>query len=229
MASLLTYHSPSQFALSALGFVCLVTLINLFSIRKIVTSFADFSLLVLPAFFLLGIFGVTSLVSSDFLKLLIAVPACYMFLLYEFYFPKRVRVALEELFSVTTGFAILVFLWGINFFFTPTWWIFMLILGLAFFLLYFQAFYKFGFATGEAFTNSLLGTLVMLETAWAVLYWSVHFLTSAMVTFVVFYVVYMLSAEFFKGTLTRRKIYFQLWVVSFILFFSVASSLWRPV
>lgn len=229
VASLRSYQDISDYwwwAATAIGFLSIV---NFISLQRISRDRHDLLLLLLPSLFLLGLFGTIGAISFAGTKLFVAVFAVFLLYFYQQHFPKAVPVFIEEIFTLSAAFLVFNFLWSVNFFFTPPWWG---MIGLVFvfgFLLFWQAFYKIGKPGNEALLQGLLCGLLAAESAWAILFLPVHFLTASVVSFMVFYVIYVLSSFYFAGRLTSKKIYFQLGLVALLLVLSLVSSPWQPI
>ncbi len=181
---------------------------------------------VLPAVFLGGLLGVAGAVSALAAKLVLAIAGAAWFYLHQaFSWP----LAEHESFTLATGFLSLVFIWALNFFFTPPWWTLMtLTLGI-FFLMFLQVFSETGQRPPHLWLWSLLGALIMVEIFWTVLFLPVYFLTAAVLSFAAFYLIYVVTLFHFSGRLTKKKIYFQTGIILLVLIMSLLSSAWgRP-
>ena len=188
----------------------------------------DLLWLVMPMLFLVGIFGTVAATSLS-LGIFFAIFASYLFYFYYRHFPSPIPLYIEQTFTLYGAFLLSVFLWSLNFFFTPPWWITSLLMLAGFFPLFLQAFYKMARQIREAVFDALVASLLMVEISWTVLFWPVHFFTAAVISFAIFYLLYMLSIQYFKGRLNRRKIYFQLSLISIVVFVTLISSSWQPI
>lgn len=182
--------------------------------------------LILPFVFLIGVFGTAA--ASPLAGTFFAVLGSYLIYYYYRFFPKAVPVFVEQTVGLYAAFLFAVFLWSLNYFFTLPWWIMVSLAGAGFLVLFWQAFYKMSESPAPAL-GTMVGTLVMAEIFWAMLFWPVHFFTSAVVSFAVFYLVYMLSSLHFARRLSRRKIYFQVSFISVVVLITLLSSSWQPI
>ena len=228
-ASLPLYESLNQFIWAGAGVTLLFILVNFLLIRKTARAGTDYLPLILPALYLVGFFGTVTSVSSLGLRLLLSFGAIFLIYIYQIYFPTVPPLLLEETVSLAAGFMALLTIWSINFFFTPAWWFLSSLTLIVFFLMFLQAFSKMGRAGLDCILLSLIASLVMVETAWAVLFMPVYFLTAAAVSFSAFYLIYVLSSLHFAGRLTGKKVYFQTGLISLFLLINLISSPWEPL
>lgn len=216
-----------SYAYTTIGVIALVGLANFFILREQLRARADYLFLVLPIFFLLGLFGTIPAIASEWLVWPAALLAALLFLGYERKLTQiKVPHWLEETFSLAAGFLVFAALWGWHYYFTPPWMNFILLIIAAFFVFFWQSIYKQLGSSKNILVLSLISALVLMEIAWALLFWPVHFLTAAAASFAAFYLIYILSGYYFGGHLTRRRLVFQLIVVLFLVGFSLISSPW---
>lgn len=220
------YSSLASYAYILSGFITGTTAINFFIIRKKARSKIDYSRLILPSLFLIGFFSIIPVGGYRGVLLFVSILAAGLYYIYMENFPRKPSAWLEETFSMATGFLLLCALWIWNYFFTPPWVNFMLFSTLLFFLFFLQNLHKLAKQTADATVLALLSALLIMEVIWSVLFWPVHFLTAAVMCFSVFYLVYILSAYYFDGRLTRRRIYFQCSIILTVLVISLLSSPW---
>ncbi|OGE76344.1 MAG: hypothetical protein A3C85_00925 [Candidatus Doudnabacteria bacterium RIFCSPHIGHO2_02_FULL_48_21] len=206
----------------------LILLLQLRLLRRTTANREDLLWLVMPFIFLVGTFGTVAATSAG-IGIFFALFAGYLFYFYHRHFPSPIPLYIEQTFTLYGAFLLAVFLWSLNFFFTPPWWITSLLMCAGFFPLFWQAFYKMGQQGSEAALYALVMALVMMEVAWTVLFWPVHFFTSAVMSFSAFYLIYMLAMFYFKGRLNRRKVYFQVSLISIVVLVTLASSSWQPI
>ncbi len=197
-------------------------------LRRTTKNPHDLLWLVMPLLFLVGIFGTVAATSVS-IGIFFAIFASYLFYFYHRHFPSPIPLYIEQTFTLYGAFLFSVFLWSLNFFFTPPWWATSLLMLAGFFPLFLQAFYKMARQMRESVQGALIASLLIVEISWTVLFWPVHFFSAAVVSFAAFYLIYMLSTQYFKGRLNRRKIYFQLSLISIVVFITLASSSWQPI
>lgn len=182
--------------------------------------------LILPIMFLIGMYG--TLAAGPLVGTFFAVLASYLIYYYYRFFPKTIPVFVEQTTTLFAAFLTAVFLWSLNYFFTPPWWTMVSLASVGFFILFWQTFYKICEPQKVAL-GAVVGTLIMAEIFWAMLFWPVHFFTSAVVSFAVFFLVYVLSDLYFHGRLSRRMIYFQVSLISVVVLITLVSSSWQPI
>ena len=197
-------------------------------LRRTTRNLADLLWLLLPFLYLVGIFGTVAATSTG-IGLFFAIFASYLFYFYHNHFPSPIPLYIEQTFTLYGAFLLSVFLWSLNFVFTPPWWVVSLLMFAGFFPLFLQAFYKMARSAGEAGFDAFVAALLMVEISWAVLFWPVHFFTAAVVSFGAFYLLYLISMQYFKNRLNRRKIYFQVSLISIVVLITLMSSSWQPI
>ncbi|MDP3993713.1 MAG: hypothetical protein U1C57_00155 [Candidatus Doudnabacteria bacterium] len=229
VASLPLYENLNQFIWAGAGVTFLFIFVNLVLIRKTARTETDYLPLILPTIYLVGFFGTVASLSSLGMRLFLALGAVFLFYVYQIYFPTVPPLLVEETVSLAAGFMALLTVWSVNFFFTPAWWLLSSLTLIVFFPMFFQAFYKMGRAGLDCILLSLIASLIMVETAWAILFMPVYFLTAAVVNFSAFYLIYVLSGMYFAGRLTAKKVYFQTGLILLFLLISFISSPWKPL
>lgn len=232
LTALLGNRSGAQrlgtFYLAAAASAVLILVSQWRRLKEHTSSRPDLLWLVMPAVFLIGVFGTVAAAPAG-IGLFLAVLASYIFYYYHRHFPSPIPLYLEQTFVLYGAFLLSVFLWSLNFYFTPPGWVISLVILAGFFPLFWQAFYKMKHSAGDAALDGLVAALLLVEMSWVMLYWPVHFFTTAVVSFTAFYLVYMLSVQYFKGRLNKRKIYFQVSLACFVLLITLATSSWQPI
>ena len=161
-------------------------------------------------------------------KLIMAVFALGVFFLHQISFPRKPLHFIEEIFTLLAAFFALYVLWAWVFFFTPLWWVVILLTMVIFFPIFFQAFYKMGNVSRLALLNTLVATLIIGETTWAILFTPVYFLTASVMIFSVFYLIYMLGNLHYEGRLNKKKLIFQTSLILTVFILTLLSSPWQP-
>lgn len=226
--NLQSYERPATLAFWVVVLVGAVTALNFFALRLVSRAGENkYWLLLLPSLYLLGLAGILAAISLEAVKILVALLALGLFFLRQLSFPHRPPVFVEELFPLAAGFVLLVSIWAGNFFFTPPWWAISLLTFFLFILVFRQIFFELNFPPRAAWIWSLVSTLILVEVAWATLFWPVYFLNAAVVNFAVFYLLAVLTKLHFAGRLTSKKVYFQTAIILLVVLTSLLSSPWR--
>lgn len=223
-AGLTNYDRPLNFAFVVLGTTAVVTILNFYRLRSLPDSERSYWFLVLPGVFVLGFLGTLATISSAAIKLVLAAAGAGVFYHFNRSFPKRPAFLDEEFFTLTAAILILVAIWGLNFFFTPAWWITSLLIVVFFFPILGETFKKLG--VPRPFFWALLNVLILVELTMSVLYWPVNILTAAVVVFAAFYLEYVFVALYYARRLTKKHIYFHLGLIFFVVLGSFLSSKW---
>lgn len=220
------HRSLEAYLYLGLTLSALSTFVNIFALRQRTPGRTNYLPLILPGFFLLGLFGVIPGISDRWFTWLIALISSVLFYIYERGYPQKTARWFEETFSLTAGFLVLTALWSWNYFFTPPWAILVLLTTVLFFFFFLQSLDKQYGSGKNLFLLTLVSTLLVMEIVWVVLFLPVHFFTATVVSFSAFYLIFILGGYHFSGHLTRRRVIFQCTVISLVLFFSLLSSPW---
>ena len=184
--------------------------------------------LILPIFFLVGMFGALATISNTALKVFIAGGSMLIFGYHNLSFLQKPQKSDEDLFTFAAIFLILNFLWGVGFYFVLPWWTSTLLTFTIFFSVFSILIYRLGRKNWEVLLWALICSLILVEVSWAVLFWPVHYLTAALVPFSIFYLIYIMSGLYFEHRLTTNKVYFQTGMITIVLLLSLLSSSWLP-
>ena len=175
-------------------------------------------------FFLLGLFGGLLAVSALAVKLAMAFAAGVLLYLYKSQ-KFAASAALDEAVLLSAAALLFATLWGINFYFARPWYILLALIALVFFPFLWQAFYATKART-RALELALFTTLIIAETAWPLLFFPTHFLTTALIQLSIFYLIFHFSKLYFTGRLTRSTIYFQAGLAIVVMVLGLLSSPW---
>lgn len=214
---LLSYVNDKLFYGAAVISTLLTLFLFFLSFRRSTPPRPKYHLL-LPLAFLLGLFGTVA--AAPRVGTVFAILGS--FLLYQFYrFSARtVPLNVERTFSLFTAFLFSVFVWSVNYYFTPEWWTIVILAASGFFAI---------FLFKQQPLGVWVGTLIMSEVVWALLFWPVHFFTAGTAAFGVFYLCYLLADLHFHRKLSRRMVYFQVSLISFVVLITLVSSSWQPI
>lgn len=222
------YESLQDFAWIGAGLIVADLALNFSVLRSLAKTKADYIWLILPVLFIIGLWGTAAATSSQAVKIFVMVSSVLFFYSYQIHLPRRPSIFEEDFFSLLSGFLLLIFVWSLNFFFTPPAWSVTLLIFALFFAFFWQVFHKLRPFPRESTLWALICSLILIEISWGLLFWPVHFLTAAVVNFSVFYLLYMLGRLYFYSRLTKKKVYFQAALILVVLVFSLLSSSWRP-
>lgn len=214
---ILVYFQGLWFYESAILTMIVVMFLFFRSLQKIVPPLSRNALL-LPLVSLIGIFGTAA--ASPLAGVFFGLVGAYLLYYYYRAFPKDVPIFIAQTMTLFAAFMFAAFIWSLNYFFTPPPWVVMILSGAGFFALLWPYLHTLG---------TWVGTTVMVEFTWVLLFWPVHFFTQAVASLAVFYLMFMLSYLRSIGKLTRPKIYFQVSLISFIVIIALLSSAWEPI
>ncbi len=182
---------------------------------------------ILSILFLIGYFGTLASVSTLALKLIVSVVAVILFYFFQTRDEKS-PFLFNDFFVLSAGFLLLTGIWSFSYFFSPHWWVVMILTFVLFFVFMHRIYSRVAVLGADALLWALIAALLMAEVAWAALHLPVHFLTSAVLNFGVFYLVYQFSSLHFAGKLAKNKVYFHALLIGIVVILSLTSSPWRP-
>ena len=181
--------------------------------------------LLLPTFYLLGVGSIFSVISSPTWRLVFLIAACLVFYVMEMELGRESHFLQNVfLFSVL---AIFIGLFAIQFYFHLYFLWLVLSIFILSYLLIVQGFAGFSLPVKKYF--SLLIALVIAETAWGLSLWPTYFVVNAIITFAIFYLLWIFSFSAFFGKLTRNKIYWQLSLTMVIIAVVIATANFKPL
>lgn len=216
------YTSFGSLLWYVLPLLALAVLVDLYAIKKANLPRKYGFLVFVPGLFLVGLFGTLSGISPMAVKLFIVTIAGAWFYLYQIYFPNSLPSFLEEVTVLATAFLNFNLIWSLNFFFSPPGFVIMLMMFAVAVILFWLV-----FRHDHPVLPWIYG-LIILEMTWVLLFWPLHYLNMAVVSFSGFYGLYMLSRHYFENRLTRDKVYFHLALITVMLILSLISSPWNP-
>src|SRR3989344_7896768 len=223
------YERLTDFLLFASGYITFVILVSFFILRGGKRPRHDYLLLMGILLYLVGLYGALAAVSSLAIRLLLAAAASVLLFFRIVSFSKTPVWNLNEWFTVGTGALLLLGQWAWNFYFTPAWYLVLFAAASLFFLLFWQAGREQGLFPIRAVEGALVGSLLMVEVTWSLLFWPTHFFTIAAVSFAPFYLIYVLSSLYFTKRLSKRQAYFQIGAVAAMVIIVMLSSPWQPI
>lgn len=215
--SLGNYKHPYVFVILAVVFALAAAAIDFVALRRERTQRKARSVL-LSALLVLGLFGVSLTISEAWLRWGFLALGAALLYFYQLYFPREIPGNGEEIAVLSAAAMLFILVWSVNFYFPRPWYVSLLLavavsLPLCLYIV--------------PLAEALLGTLIITETAWALLYWPTHFLTTATVSFAVFYLLYVILRLAASGRLGKRQLYFQVGTVSAVLVIVLINSPWK--
>jgi hypothetical protein len=182
--------------------------------------------LLLPCFYLFGVGGVFVAITGSIFRIVFLVAAVILFYLMEMELGKESHF-LQNIFLFSV-FAIFVTLNALQFYF-PHYsyiWIVLLVFGFSY-LLIVQGFAGFSLPVKKYF--SFLIALVCAEVAWGLSLWPTYYIVNAIITFIIFYLLWIFSFSAFFGKLNRNKIYLQVSLALFVIAITLISANFKPL
>ena len=185
----------------------------------------SWSHLLLPGLFILGVACIFVVITSPTLRIIFLLVSSLMFYILENQLGRESHFLQNiYLFSV---FAILVGVYAFHFYFHFAFYWLVLMVFIATYLFIVQGFAGFSLPAKKYFY--FLTALVCAEVAWGLSLWPTYFLVNAVVTFCIYYILWLFAFSTFFGKLTASKIYLQLTLVIIVLALTLSSAAWRPL
>ncbi len=186
----------------------------------------NWSHLLLPVFFLLGIGMVGVVMPSTATKIVFTASAVISFVLLEMYLGHESHL-LQNLYLLSV-FMIYLGLFAARFYFVDVsfWWI-LATLGIFTYLLILQGFAGVSLPSKKYFC--LMITLAVTEAAFGLMLWPTHFLVNAVVSFSFFYLLWLFAFSAFFGKLSVKKSSWQLTLVGTALIVTLSTAAWQPL
>lgn len=186
----------------------------------------NWSHLLLPLFFLMGIGMVGAIMPSTATKIVFTASAVISFVSLELHLGRESHL-LQNLYLLSV-FMIYLGLFAARFYFVDVsfWWI-LAILGIFTYFLILQGFAGVSLPSKKYFC--LIITLAVTEAALGLMLWPTHYLVNAVVLFLFFYLLWLFAFSAFFGKLSAKKIAWQLTLVGIALIVTFSTTAWQPV
>jgi hypothetical protein len=215
-------RSNNELYILLISMAILLAAVTAINVKRIGFSWPH---LLLPLIYIIGVGCIFIVISVDWFRTAFLVGTSLVLLGLELQLGKESHYLQNVyLFSV---FAWFVGLFAIEFTFDiPAIW--TVIVGfLISYLLIVQGFAGFSLPAKKYF--NFLVALVCAQVIWGLLFWPTHYLTSAIVLFMIFYLLWIFSFSAFFGKLSIKKIYWQLALAAFVLGLILATAAWQPL
>ncbi|MBI4053771.1 MAG: hypothetical protein HY397_00400 [Candidatus Doudnabacteria bacterium] len=141
--------------------------------------------------------------------------------------PKVITNLLENLFFLS-AFGIYLGIWALDFYFTPGWWLNIILSAIASFVFFWAGFSATPTSASSRLIFSLVLSLLFAEIAWTMLFWPLHFLTLALVFSCLFYLAWSLTRFHLMQALTKEKLVVHSSFVVLTVSFLLIVSKWFP-
>ena|SRR3989338_1760305 len=185
----------------------------------------NMSYLLFPVFFLIGVGGMFSIITSPTLRLIFLIVSCILFLMVELQLGKESHF-LQNIYLLS-AFAIFISIFALQFYFSLGIYLLALLVFVFSYLMIVQGFAGITLPVKKYF--SFVIALSCGELALGLVLWPTYFLVNAIVLFCMFYLMWLFSISIFFGKLSVKKIYWQLALVSIVLIVTLTSASWRPL
>ncbi|MFC1633150.1 hypothetical protein ACFL1U_03395 [Patescibacteria group bacterium] len=144
--------------------------------------------------------------------------------------PERRKSILQFFDAITffTAFLLYVGVWQLSMFFGLTSWATLLIIAILTGLLLYQLFWYHRHFKAKAWLYVIVGSLIISEITWGLLYWPTGFFVNGLLLLVFFYLFGALSLARFRDNLNKRYVMQYISVAIIALVLILASSQWAP-
>jgi hypothetical protein len=185
----------------------------------------NWSHLLLPVLYLLGIGSIYMVITGPTIRLVFLVAASVSFFLLQKNLGKESHFLQNiYLFSV---FALFVGIFALDFYLhLSVFWVVFLVFLISYPLIV-QGFAGFSLPAKRYFY--LLIALAMAQSAWGLSLWPTHFIVNAVVLFCFYYLLWTFSYSAFFGKLSAKKIYLQTGLVMLVLAITLGTAAWKPL
>ncbi len=198
--------------------------LNLFS-GKILQRSLPIPARILPIFFLLGLFGAMAAISQNWIRFLVGVGGA----IWLYAFQIREDQHSSESFSLVTAFLLLLSVWSVNFFFSPPWWAMIMALSLSPVIVLWLALSDYPLTRAEKSIWSLVVFIILAEVSWTILLLPLHYFSTAVASFSIFYLLFIFSFLYFTERITRKRILFHSVLAGALVLASFLSSPFTPL
>jgi hypothetical protein len=181
--------------------------------------------LMLPALFLLATACIYVVIPDHQWKITFLALASIAFFMMEVRLGRESHL-LQNLY-LYSAFGLFLGLFGAQFYLRLPVYLFVIAVFIASFILSIQGFTGFQLPAKKYFY--LVIGITCAEVAFGLTFWPTHFFVNTVVLFLVFYILWLFSFSAFFGKLTRAKIFWQLTLVSIILFITLITAAWKPL
>lgn len=108
-------------------------------------------------------------------------------------------------------------------------WILMLVYFFITILISYQYFFIIEKNSQKIWTYSLLLSLVMAELIWTMNFWPFGYLTTGVISLILYYVLWDLTQSYFLNLLSRRRVVANITFFSLVIIFVLLSAKWLPI
>lgn len=211
-----------------LGFAAALTIVNwIFHHKKFATAL-DGTLLILPVLWVFAAASVVALSPNFYWRVLVILMGSLGLLILEVKLrPKAPIQFLDNQFFLSV-IGLYLSIWAIDFYFTPGWWIIMILIFFSSAIFFWVGFYDTPVGFKIKATYSLLLAVVFMEIGWALLYWPLHYFATTLVLSSIFYLTWIIVRFQLSRLLTREKIIFHSVFSTTVLIMILIFTSWMP-
>jgi len=217
------YGSTSSLYVFAAGLVLFAAATFAINVKRVGISWSH---LLLPVFYLLGVGSIFAVIGNHNLRLIFLLASAIVFYFVELHLGRESHF-LQNVY-LFSAFAIFTGLYSLQFYFPKMSVMFLVLLTFIFsYLLILQGFAGFSLPVKKYF--AFIIAFVCAQAAWGLSLWPTYYVVNALVTFAIFYLLWIFSFSAFFGKLSRNKIYWQLSLVSIMLAITLVTANFKPL
>ncbi|OGE80083.1 MAG: hypothetical protein A2660_00330 [Candidatus Doudnabacteria bacterium RIFCSPHIGHO2_01_FULL_45_18] len=181
--------------------------------------------LLLPIIYLISSGSIFAIITDSTWRLVFLIVASVVFGILEMKLGRESHF-LQNVYLLSV-FGLYLALFAVEFYFDlQIWWFVLAVFALTYFLAI-QGFAGFDLPAKKYFY--LLLAMICAEAAWGLSFWPIYFLAAAVILFCFYYVLWLFAFSAFFGRLTRQKVYWQLALVTIVLFLTLSTAAWKPL
>ncbi|MEK9180885.1 MAG: hypothetical protein AAB871_01485 [Patescibacteria group bacterium] len=218
----------SVVGLRMIWFTLGVTVVNAYFIRREIKKFLDLSLLLFPVLFIWSAIAVVFLLPGGALKLLGILITILLFIKIEANPTARYLGPFEEKVFFITAFGLFLGVWTLDYYFNFSWWlVILLFFGICFALLW-SAFYPLGTTLYRKLLYCHFAALLLAQSSWALLFWSLHYFTMSVVFMGFFYLAWIIFRLQLEANINGKKVFFHVMLVTVLEATALTFARWLP-
>ena len=218
----------SYLALLFVGMV-LAAIVNYFSNYLQVARLADLIFLLIPTFWIVAAASLVAVLGSAFWIMITAVVFLLGFVRLQLEIsPSAALSPMTEIQFFFSVVGIYLGVWAIDFYFSPGWWIVMLLIFVLSYLFFRTVLHFTSASSRQKSLYSLLLAFVFAELGWVMLFWPLHYLPTTLVFSGFFYIAWITSKLHFLKVLNRQKLIVHVVFILVMQVLVLLSAVWLP-
>ncbi|PIR97116.1 MAG: hypothetical protein COT91_03065 [Candidatus Doudnabacteria bacterium CG10_big_fil_rev_8_21_14_0_10_41_10] len=211
------------------AFLAVVTaVVNYLLHKKEIRSRYDLTFLTVPTFWILGTSAILFVQSSRIWQIVLGLIMVLMFVKLEMNILPKINSSLIDSLFFFSAAGVFLGIWAFEFYFTPAWWLVLILIFFASFSFYWASYYNVLANLQEKMIYSTVLAFLVTQISWALLFWPLHFVSITVVMLALLYLAWMIGRLHLQGTLKKNAILYHSGFSGLIIFIVVLTSNWIP-